>query len=107
MSTDELACTYAALILHDEGLEITADKISALVKSAELEVEGFYPALFAKFLTKSPLGDIMTNVGGAAAPAGAPAAAAGGAADAAPKEEKKAEPADESDEAMEDFGLFD
>eukprot|EP00659_Diplonema_papillatum_P008113 gene8113-12477_t len=75
MSTDELACTYAALILHDEGLEITADKISALAKAAELDVEGFYPALFAKFLAKSPLGDIMTNVGGAAAPAGAPAAA--------------------------------
>ncbi|KAJ9439396.1 60S acidic ribosomal protein P1 [Diplonema papillatum] len=32
MSTDELACTYAALILHDEGLEISADKITSLTK---------------------------------------------------------------------------
>ena len=31
MST-ELACTYAALILNDDGIDITADKISAILK---------------------------------------------------------------------------
>jgi len=30
--TSELACTYAALILHDEGVEITQDKIAAIVQ---------------------------------------------------------------------------
>ncbi|KAJ9439395.1 60S acidic ribosomal protein P1 [Diplonema papillatum] len=106
MSTDELACTYAALILHDEGLEISADKITSLTKAAQVDVEGFYPMLFAQFLQSRSLTSIMTNVGGAAAPA--PAAAGGdAAAAAAPAEEKKAVVADESDEAMEDFGLFD
>ena len=28
----ELACTYAALILNDDDVEITGDKISAILK---------------------------------------------------------------------------
>eukprot|EP00983_Pelagomonas_calceolata_P015306 485463-Pelagomonas_calceolata.AAC.2 len=32
MSKSELACTYAALILHDDGLEITADNLNSILK---------------------------------------------------------------------------
>jgi hypothetical protein len=36
MSTSELACTYAALILHDDGLEITVrDALGSLGGGAE------------------------------------------------------------------------
>ena len=89
MSTDELACTYAALILHDEGLEVTAEKITTLTGAANIEVEAFYPTLFASFLQTKPLGGLLSNVGGAG---GAPVegdapAAAGG--DAPAKEDKK------------------
>lgn len=48
--TSELACTYAALILHDEGVEITQDKIAAIVQAAGVQIEGYYPMLFAKYL---------------------------------------------------------
>ncbi len=34
----QLACTYAALVLHDDGQDITADKISTLVKAAGVKV---------------------------------------------------------------------
>jgi large subunit ribosomal protein LP1 len=34
----QLACTYAALILHDDGQDITANKITALVKAAGVKV---------------------------------------------------------------------
>ena len=30
--SSELACTYAALILNDDGIDITADKLTAILK---------------------------------------------------------------------------
>ncbi|KAI8924286.1 60s acidic ribosomal protein-domain-containing protein [Entophlyctis helioformis] len=113
MSTAELACTYAALILADEGLEITADKLSALIEAAGLEVEAIWPTIFAKALAGKDVNAFLFNVGsgaGAAPAAGAPAAAGGAApaaaAAASKKEEKKEEPKEESDDDM-GFGLFD
>ncbi|KAG1729091.1 60S acidic ribosomal protein P1 [Suillus paluster] len=111
MATSELAATYAALILADEGIEITADKIIALTDAASVELEPIWASLLAKALEGKNVKDLLSNVGaGGGAPAvGAPvAAAAGGAAAAeAPKEEEKKEEAkEESDDDM-GFGLFD
>ncbi|KAK6120522.1 hypothetical protein DH2020_045717 [Rehmannia glutinosa] len=33
MSAGELACTYASMILHDDGIAVTAEKIATLVKA--------------------------------------------------------------------------
>ena len=74
LSTNEAACVYAALILQDEGLEITADKLTALIDAAGLEVDSIWPSIFAKALAGKDLGALLFNVGasgGAAAPAGA------------------------------------
>eukprot|EP01064_Diplonema_japonicum_P033889 TRINITY_DN680_c0_g1_i1.p2 TRINITY_DN680_c0_g1~~TRINITY_DN680_c0_g1_i1.p2 ORF type:complete len:106 (+),score=48.11 TRINITY_DN680_c0_g1_i1:56-373(+) len=103
-STDELACVYAALILHDEGLECTADKISTLTKAAQLNVESFYPGLFASFLEQSSLEGLLANTGGAAPEAAAPA---GEAAAAAAPEGKKAAPEDDDEEEEMAFDMFD
>ncbi|CAF1716294.1 unnamed protein product [Brassica oleracea var. botrytis] len=51
-NTSELAYTYAALILHDDGIEITAEKIAKLVKAANVNVESYWPSLFAKLCQK-------------------------------------------------------
>merc|ERR1711931_248812 len=107
----ELACTYAALILQDDEIEITADKLSTLLKTAKVDVEPFWPGLFAGALkdvdVKSLITNIGSGVGGAAPAAGGGAAAAGGAAEeAAPKEEAKPESEEKSDDDM-GFGLFD
>ncbi|KAL0542526.1 hypothetical protein IC582_022640 [Cucumis melo] len=39
MSTSENRCTYAALILHDDAIFITAQKVSALLNAAGITVE--------------------------------------------------------------------
>ncbi|XP_011075897.1 60S acidic ribosomal protein P1-like [Sesamum indicum] len=108
MSFGELACTYAALILHDDGIPITAEKIATLVKAANVTVESYWPSLFAKLCEKRNIDDLVMNVGsgggGAAIAAAAPAGGASGGAPAA--EEKKEEPKEESDDDM-GFSLFD
>ncbi|XP_039063346.1 60S acidic ribosomal protein P1-like [Hibiscus syriacus] len=53
MATVEIACTYAALILHDDGIPATAEKIATLVEAANVSVESYWPSLFAKFLERS------------------------------------------------------
>ena len=98
---DELACTYAALILHDEGMDITADKIASLVKASKNEVESYWPMLFANALKGQDVGTLLFAVGsgGSGGPAG-PAETATG--DAAPAEEEKVE---EEEEEEDDFGF--
>merc|ERR1712137_1210608 len=96
MSAAELASSYAALILADEGLEITADKLQALISAAKVpEIEPIWTSLFAKALEGKDVKDLLLNVGsgGAAAAADAPA------------EEKAEEEKEESDDDM-GFGLF-
>nr|GEX75578.1 60S acidic ribosomal protein P1-like [Tanacetum cinerariifolium] len=110
MSIGELACTYATLILSDDGIPVTAEKIATILKAANVETESYWPSLFAKLAEKKNIEDLIVNVGagggGGAAPAVA-APAAGGAAAAAPAaEEKKEEPKEESDDDM-GFSLFD
>ncbi|KAL8166993.1 hypothetical protein V2J09_008492 [Rumex salicifolius] len=109
MSAGELACTYACLILHDDGIPITAEKISSLVKAANVSIEAYWPGLFAKLVEKRNVEDLIMNVGsgGGAAPMAAAAPSAGGApAQEEKKEEKKEEPKEESDDDM-GFSLFD
>ena len=111
MSLSELACSYAVMILYDDGIPITPEKISALVKAANVEIESYWPGLFAKLTEKRNVEDLIMNCGGSgggAQVAAAPVAAAGGggAAAAPPPEEKREEPKEESDDDM-GFSLFD
>jgi len=107
MSTAELAVSYAALILADDSVDITADKLQTILKAANVQdVEPIWTSLFAKALEGKDVKDLLLNVGsgGAAAPAGGAVAA-----EAAPAEEKKEEKEEEKEESDEDmgFGLFD
>ncbi|KAF5451886.1 hypothetical protein F2P56_026947, partial [Juglans regia] len=110
MSSSELACTYASLILHDDGIPITAEKIATLVKAAGVSVESYWPSLFAKLAEKRNIEDLILNAGaagGGAAPV-AVSAPAGAAPAAAPAvEEKKEEPKEESEDDDMGFSLFD
>ncbi|XP_075153226.1 ribosomal protein LP1 [Haematobia irritans] len=107
----ELACVYASLILVDDDIAVTGEKISTVLKAANVEVEPYWPGLFAKALEGVNVKDLITNIGSGvgAAPAGGAAAPAGGAAPAAEakkEEKKKEEEPEESDDDM-GFALFD
>ncbi|XP_023248576.1 60S acidic ribosomal protein P1 isoform X2 [Copidosoma floridanum] len=106
----ELSCVYAALILADDDVAVTGEKIQTILKAASVDIEPYWPGLFAKALEGINVKDLITKIGsgvGAAPSAGAPAAAAAAASDApAAKEDKKEEPEEESDDDM-GFGLFD
>ncbi|KAL8746710.1 MAG: hypothetical protein Q9190_001303 [Brigantiaea leucoxantha] len=113
MSTAELATSYAALILADEDLEVTADKLQTLLKSANVvDVEPIWTTLYSRALEGKDVKQMLLNVGsGGGAAAAAPTAGGGGGGAAAPAEEaqeekKKEEEKEESDEDM-GFGLFD
>ena len=88
-----------------------AEKIEKLIKAAKVDVEPFWPGLFAKALEGHSLESLIQSAGapgagGAAAPAagggGAPAAGGG---DEAKEEEKKEEKKDESEESDDDMGF--
>ncbi|CAL2030001.1 Large ribosomal subunit protein P1 [Caenorhabditis elegans] len=109
-SNQELACVYAALILQDDEVAITGEKIATLLKAANVEFEPYWPGLFAKALEGVDVKNLITSVssgaGSGPAPAAAAAAPAAGGAAPAAETKKKEEPKEESDDDM-GFGLFD
>ncbi|KAG9003877.1 hypothetical protein FRB90_011095 [Tulasnella sp. 427] len=112
MANVDLAPAYAALILADDGQEITSDKITKILNAADVEVEPIWASLLAKALEGKNVKELLSNVGaggGAPAVGGAPAAttgATGGGAAPEPEKEEKKEEKEESDDDM-GFGLFD
>ncbi|XP_076349777.1 large ribosomal subunit protein P1-like [Tachypleus tridentatus] len=109
-SEDELACVYSALILYDDDVAITAEKIQTILKAANVSVEPYWPGLFAKALEGIDLKQLIMNVGSGVGEGGPVASVSATVTEEAPKEEaKKEDVKEESEESDEDmgFGLFD
>ncbi|TEA40624.1 hypothetical protein DBR06_SOUSAS24910022, partial [Sousa chinensis] len=104
-----VTCIYLALILHDAEVMVMEDKINALIKAAGVNVEPFWPGLFAKALANVNIGSLICNVGtGGPTPAAGAAPAAGPTrpTTAAPAEKKKVEAKkEESEESDDDMGF--
>ena len=69
-----LACSYAMMILHDEGLGVTAEKMQKLIVASGIEIEGYWTKIFAANMDGVDLSDLMMGggpAGGAGGEAGA------------------------------------
>mmetsp|Transcript_28302 Transcript_28302/g.49445 ORF Transcript_28302/g.49445 Transcript_28302/m.49445 type:complete len:130 (-) Transcript_28302:54-443(-) len=75
---DELVCTYAALILHDDGAEINAANMNNLIKAANCSVEGYWPMLFAKMIKTTGMDTLIAMGSGAGGGGGGGGGAGGG-----------------------------
>ena len=66
---DELCCSYSALMLHDDNIEITAEKLERLITSSGNTVDAHWPRLFSKALAGADINDMLANASAGAAPA--------------------------------------
>ena len=96
----EDVCVYAALILNDDGIEITPEKVHKLLDAAGVKMESYLVDLFAEYFKSH---DITELIKGACLGGAAPAAAATGEAAGEAKEEEKKE----EEEVVEMAGGFD
>merc|ERR1719230_1551283 len=56
------ACTYAALILHDLGVEINEENINKLIAAANVQgVKSYWPGLFVKLISAEGMGKILSE----------------------------------------------
>merc|ERR1719282_1695237 len=101
LQKDQMACTFAALMLHDEGVEVNSSNISKCCTSAGLKVAAYWPMLFANALSGKNVGDFLQVSGGSG---NAPAQAGPIGGNAAPVEKKKKEEEPEEEEEDMDIG---
>merc|ERR1712094_121070 len=104
MSAGELGCTYAAMILHDDGLPITEDGLKKLLDAAKVEYDSYWPSLFSKYLDGN-MDELLTKPGGGGGGGGGDMGAAG--AGGAAEEAKKESSSDDGDAGAPAAGLFD
>ena len=106
MSKGQLAASYAALLLQDGGVAITADKITQVLEAANVQTEETYwGALMCRVFEEKNVVQLLIEGGGNGG--GQVAAGATGATDTAEEEEKEPEPEPEPEEEADVGGLFD
>ena len=59
MASPDLACVYAALILKDDNIEITNEKIQNILKAAGVKVESYWIDLFSEYFKTHDLTELI------------------------------------------------
>lgn len=98
---DELCCVYAALLLHDDNVEITSDKLNKIITASGNTVDAYYPEFFGKYFASADLKSMLNNVGSGPA-VGAAASSAPAEDKTAKKDDKKAAPKKEEKKVEEE-----
>ncbi|XP_045355431.1 60S acidic ribosomal protein P1-like [Leopardus geoffroyi] len=102
----ELEGIYSGLTVQDDEVSVKEDEINALIKTVGVNVESFWPGLFAKALAHVNIVNIRSFVRKVGAGGSVPAAGPAPSTTAAPTEEKKVEAKEEeSEESDDDVGF--
>ena len=59
MASPELSCAYAALILNDDNIEITKEKIDSILNAAGVKVESYWVELFAEYFKNHNISELI------------------------------------------------
>merc|ERR1711924_331699 len=105
MAKSDEALSYAALILADADMDVTAENLTKITSAAGVSAPAYMAALFEKVNSMNSVQDMVKKageVGSGGGGGGGGAPAAGGAAAAAPVEEEE-----EEEEIPAAGGLFD
>merc|ERR1712060_988713 len=53
----EKACLYASLVLHDDNIEVSANDIGNLLRSANIKAQPCWPMKYAEFFRRERMND--------------------------------------------------
>merc|ERR1712072_798438 len=93
----QMACTFAALMLHDDGCDVNSASLNKVVDASGVKVAPYWPMLFAQALNGQDIGSFLAVSSGSAP---VQTTTTGGNADAPKEEAKKEEVVEEEDEDM-------
>merc|ERR1711881_493695 len=94
----QMACTFAALMMYDDGVELSSASLKKVVDASGVKVAPYWPMLFAQALNGQDIGSFLA-VSSGSAPVQSGNTATGGNA-GAQVEEKKEEVVEEEEEDM-------
>ena len=65
MTSVELACVYAALILNDDNVEITSEKINTILNAADVKIDSYWADIFTQYFKTHDISELLktTNLG--------------------------------------------
>ena len=65
MTSPELACVYAALILNDDNVEITSEKINTILNAADVKIDSYWADIFTQYFKTHDISELLktTNLG--------------------------------------------
>lgn len=62
---NELCCVFASLVLQDDELPITGDKLSAIIQASGNQVDQYLPNMFATALKGQDVAALLTKASSA------------------------------------------
>ncbi|KAJ6255271.1 60S ACIDIC ribosomal protein P1 [Anaeramoeba flamelloides] len=102
----EKAIIYSALMLHDDEIKVTSEKIQNVLKSANIQFESYMVDMYVRFFENNEIGNLISS-GGSVGTVTTETVTADKEEEKEPEPEPEPESESESDDDMFGGGLFD